>query len=61
MSQTPGKMIALLITAASCALGLGAAALAVNALAASAPDDAKAATTGPAAAVKPAEIINYGG
>ncbi|AKT50758.1 hypothetical protein [Arsenicicoccus sp. oral taxon 190] len=60
-SQHHGRKVAALITALSCLLGIGAATLAAQALAASAPDDAKAATTGHETSVKPAEIIGYGG
>lgn len=61
MPSLSGRTAAVVITALSCLLGLGASALAVNAVSSAAPDDAKAATSGPAAEVAPAEIIGYGG
>ena len=50
MSSLSGRTAAVVIAALSCLLGLGASALAVNAVSAAAP-----------AQVAPAEIIGYGG
>ncbi|MDO5629256.1 MAG: hypothetical protein Q4G43_13135 [Mobilicoccus sp.] len=51
----------LVVTAVACLLGLGAGFAAVSALAAAAPDDARAATTGPATQVDSSELLSYGG
>ncbi|MCH8614028.1 hypothetical protein [Arsenicicoccus dermatophilus] len=60
MSQTTGRASAALITAVCCLLGLGAATVAVNAIASSAPNDAKAGTS-QGNQLTADELINYGG
>ncbi|WP_312720834.1 hypothetical protein [Mobilicoccus sp.] len=51
----------LVVTALACLLGLGAGMVAVSALGSAAPDDARAATTGPASQVSSSELLSYGG
>lgn len=52
---------ATLIAVLACALGLGAGIFAAEALTSAAPDDAKAATTGPATEMPSNELLSYGG
>lgn len=51
----------LVVTALACLLGLGAGFVAVSALGSAAPDDARAATTGPASQMSGSELLSYGG